>query len=149
MSSVVADILVGIKAIIVSELGAEYKELPFTLDVAKNRFAGGTKGYAAWMGLGPTQTAGNNGFITVDHTFEVTLTDTYGSSQTGDAAQRVQALALFNRMEAVYVRIVAEKAGVPSRVMSAERLAIQPPEFLDSNVAVLRASFDIKYRTAR
>jgi hypothetical protein len=49
----------------------------------------------------------------------------------------------------VYVRIVAEKAGVPSRVMSAERLAIQPPEFLDSNVAVLRASFDIKYRTAR
>lgn len=148
MSTVVADILTGIKAIVVDELGSAYKELPFSVDVQKNRFAGGTKAYAAWAGV-INEAASVNGYVTFDQSFQLKLTETFGAGQIGDAQQRAAALDLFNRMEAIYVRIASEKAGVPSRVMIVQRMSAQPVEFIDSNVAVLTATFDIKYRTAR
>lgn len=148
MSTVVSDILTGIKAIIVDELGADYRELPFSLDVAKNRFQGGTKAYAVWA-LDMFQSDSVTHAVTVDHTFNVVLTESFGSSQVGDSAQRVAGLALFNRFQEVYLRIVAEKAQVPSQVMIVQRLVTQPIQFIDSNVAVFRAAFDIKYRKVR
>ena len=146
--SAVSDIVTGIKAIVASELGGGFSELPFVLDVAKNRFAGGTKGYGVWTGQ-VVQASGVNGYVTVDQSFELVLTDTYGSTQTGDAAQRTAGIALHGRLEDIYVRISAEKAGVPSQVMNVTRLIATPVQFIDSNVAVLRATFDIKYRTAK
>ncbi len=147
MSSVVADILTGIKAAVVTELGAGYRELPFSLDVAKNKFAGGTNGYACWAER-IDQADGVNGYVTVDQEFALTLTETFGPAQVGDGNQRTIGEALFNRMEAVYARVARTKAGVPSRVMIVNRLVVTPILFLDSNVAVLRATFAIKYRTA-
>lgn len=148
MTSTVGDMLTGIKGIIANQLGATFKELPFSLDVTKNRLLGGTRGYAAWAGL-MNESPGVTGFVTVDQTFEMTLTDSYGSSQTGDAAQRAVGIQLYDRLEAIYVRLVSEKAGSPARVMNVSRLIVEPIQFIDSNVASLRATFDIKYRTQR
>lgn len=143
----VAAILAGIKAAAVAELGATYRELPFTLDVAKNRFAAGTRGYAAWADR-IDQAEGVTQSVTVDQEFVLTLTETFGPAQLGDANQRTAGESLYARLHAVFNRIVRTKAGVPGTVLIVQRLTVLPLEFLDSNVAVCRASFSIKYRNA-
>ncbi len=147
MTTTVADILTGIKAIVVAELGAEYRELPFSLDVAKNKFQAGTKAYAAWAGP-IVQAEGVNSYVTVDQAFNLTLTESYGSSQVSDAQQRVAGQSLYERFEQIYVKVSAQKAGVPSRVMIVQRLSVPSLSFLDGT-AILSASFELKYRTAK
>ncbi len=142
-----SDILTAAKALTVTVLGAEYKELPFSFDIAKNKFAGGSKGYAVLPGQ-IDQAEGVTRYLTADQDFEVTLTETFASSQVGDSSQRDTAATLFTRMEGLYTRMVSDKAGLPATVLLVSRLRVLAPQFLDSNVAVLRATFSIKYRTA-
>lgn len=141
------DVAAGISALVVSTLGATYTELAYGVDVARNRFNGGTLGYAVLAGE-LDQTDGVTRYVTVDQQFEVVLTETYGQSQVGDQAQRTAAHTLYGRIETLYKQIVANKAGVPALVMHVGTLSVSKPEFLDSNVAVVRATMIIKYRTA-
>lgn len=142
----VSDIKTGIASLVVSGLGADYTELQYGIDVAKNRFQGCTKGYAINPGK-VDQTEGVTRHITVGQEFEIVLTETFGQSQTGDQLQRSTASTLYDRLETLYRAIVREKAATTG-VIQVGTLAVDTPEFLDSNVAVLRATVVIKYRTA-
>lgn len=141
------DVTAGIAGLVTSTLGADYTELAYASDVAKNRFLGTTKGYAVLAG-DLDEVDGVTRYVTVDQKFETVLTETYGQSQVGDQAQRTAATTLYGRMETLYRAIVANKAGVPGSVIRVGSLNVSQPEFLDSNVAVIRATMIIKYRTA-
>ncbi len=147
MGTTASTIETGIKAQIVTELGASYVELPFTHDVSKNKFRGGTTGYAVIPGR-IDETDGVNGYVTVDQEFGIILTESYVSAQTNDLSQRVAARTLIGRLEDVYERLIRQKAGAAAQVMRVSGLSAAPVEFIDANVAVLRATISIKYRTA-
>lgn len=135
----------GIASLIASNLG-DHTELIYGLDIQKNKLLGGTKAYA----ITPAevdQLSGVTGYVTVNQLFEVVLTDSFAPAKLSDADQQSAAVTLFGRMETLYKEIKKNKAGVPT-VMNVSSLSIARPEFLDSNVAVLRATMTIQYRTA-
>ncbi len=145
MATTTSDILTAAKALVVTTISAT--ELPFAVDISKNRFAGCANGFSLMPGQ-IEQAESVTRYITADQDFDLALTETFATTQVGDGAQRAAATTLFTRMEAVYTQMMANKAGAPTTVLLVSRLRVRAPEFLDSNVAVLRATFSIKYRTA-
>lgn len=137
----------GIKAAIIAELGAGFTELAHSLDPTKNKFLGGTQAYGVVPGV-IVQRAGVNGFVTVDQRFQIVLTESFAPPKTGDASMLAAARTLHGRLETVYTRLVRTKAGVPASVINVFDLDAEVPEYFDSNVAVLRATITIKFRTA-
>ncbi len=135
----------GIVALITSNL-PDHTALAFGIDIQKNKLLGGTKGYAVTPAE-VSQLDGVTGYVTVGQLFELVLTDSFAPAKLSDADQQTAAATLFGRMETLYKEIKKNKAGVPA-VINVSGLAIARPEFLDSNVAVLRASMTIQYRTA-
>lgn len=89
------------------------------------------------------------GFTTIDHTFVLTLTDSYLNRDCDDALRMV----LFDQyalVQTVLKQLQKSKLALPSpqnRVMLIRGLAIDEPEILEENsIVVLRAIFNFRYQ---
>jgi hypothetical protein len=137
----------GITTCIQTALGEDYVQLAYTIDVRKNKFKAGTKAYAILPGA-LKQVGGVTSFATFDQEYEVWLGETYFPARQDEGDARSAADTLFGRLEDVFRQLVVDKAGVSAIVMSVFELAAEPVEYFDSNLALLRARFTIKYRIA-
>ncbi len=137
----------GLTTLIGTALGAEYVELPYTIDAQKNKFRAGIKSFALLPGR-RKQVDGVTSFATFDQSYGVWLTEAYPPGRQDDAQARSIADTLLDRMEDLYRSAVADKAGSPGIVMSVSEFESDPVEYIDGNMAVLKAQFTIKYRIA-
>ena len=127
-------------------LGIEYAELEYLYEVEKNAFTNNSKRFgiaikSASSSITPTRA------YTLDHEFEVVVTDNYFNKEDSDLDQREKIISLYSKIDDVTKRIYARKAGIPAVVFFVTLSSISEPEFInDDNIAVLRAVYIIKYR---
>lgn len=146
MSDVVRTITSAIKSEISTELGANYSELGYVLDITKNSYRQNNNRYGVIPKVA-TQIDGVTRYATYSQEFEFVLTKGYGQSQISDEKQRTAALDMFQLAHQIHKRLVDNKAGSPANVMNVNELVIEEPEYLtDEKVAILRASVQITYR---
>lgn len=85
---------------------------------------------------------------TIDQDFEIILTDTYEPNGDDDLSQHDTLLSLADNMVDIIVKeLHLKKGGIPAQILLIDLVEIKEPEFLEeSNLAILRATFTIKYR---
>lgn len=147
MANIVEQIRDNFETEVSTALGATYSELKYKIDISQNNFKGNKLGY----GVVPQEFEVVEGVIksvTVDHTFDVVLTQDY-HNQKSDANQVTSALELFDKMNDVSDAVVSTNLGLAGTVFVVRMTGTDEPEYLEEdNVVVLRGKFLVKYRTA-
>lgn len=147
MATKVAQIIDGMEGEIVTKLGVSYSKLNYVYDISKNTFKGNANRY----GVVPLDATNNPTIIkasTLDHIFQVVLTDEYRNSPTGDLNLQETIEGLYDKMNDLEEQFYQSKIGVPSIVIYMELSSIEEPEILeDHKIAALRGNFLVKYRT--
>lgn len=142
----VRDIKNAMLSEIATELGASYKRLAYEEDVAKNSFRSSSQRYGVRQ-LDAFEIPGVTKYATFDQTFQVVLTKGYIQSNIDDSEQTETSLDLAELAHDIYVRMVKNKAGLPSSVINVKDLSMSEPEYLeDDKVTIIRANMIITYR---
>jgi hypothetical protein len=147
MSNIVDEIIVKGKEVIADILPL-YAELDYSFVLEANECRGKSHRY----GFTPAQAVfveGRQlGFTTLDHTFIITLVDSY-SNRDDDAAQRSALSGLYTDMQKLISAFNKKPFTLPSpenKILLVSGASMDAPEFIDDNaVAVLRASINIRY----
>ncbi len=117
-------------------------------DVAKNEFRGKDNKYGV---RSLDATAPDESIIrtlTLDHDYEVILTQGYKNIAPNDLNQMASVDTLHDRMDDIAKAVENTKLGLPSIVLLTTLAGIGEPEILeDEKVTILRATFTIKYRS--
>lgn len=146
MANIVEQIIGESKTLIQSELGAGYQELQFIYNVEKNSLRGAK---LAW-GVRPLEASPAATVVrvyTLDHVFEIILTDTFARGDND--SQREEALnTMYNKADEIFKNLVNHKINLPSLVLNIEEPSLAEPEFLDDHkFVILRMQYVIKYRS--
>lgn len=146
MSTNAVTIITSTKVRIASVLGATYSELAYTNDVSKNSFKGNFKRYGL-ISRDMVEISSVTRYVTMEHTFELILTDSYINQSMTDAQELAKGPILQDLAFDIYRDLMNMKAGSPSIVISVSDLSSIAPETLsEDGVVVVRAQFKIKYR---
>lgn len=144
--SEVSTITTNLKSLIGTFLGSSYSELAHATDVEKNTFKGSTKRY----GVLPktfNEVDGVINYSTMDHFFNIVLTDDYGGNPLSDIDKQTKTIALQEKAFSLYKEIVNTKAGTPAIVIHTTELVVAEPEYLeDDHIVVITSTVKIKYR---
>ena len=146
MSDYVADIITEMESIIVATVSAEWNKLPFVHDLAKNskrttRFAYGVRPLAANTAEGGIVRA-----YTLDHFFEVILTDTITNRGSDDPITTSLGI-LYDVADDIFKELVNSKVNLPLVVLSVSEPSMQQPEIIESaKIVALRLQLKVKYR---
>jgi len=144
--SEVSDIATNLKALMATELGVEYSELPHATVIEKNSFKNGSKKYGV-LPKSLDEVAGTTCNITVDQNFDLILTDSYGGKSLNDADKQAKTIALQELAFSLYKEVTSTKAGTPSIVIKTGDLTVADPEYLEEDhIVVITATVTIKYR---
>lgn len=144
--SIITDIKAGITGLTATYLGAEFKALEYVEDIAANNFRQISKGYAV-RDIDGVETEGVNRSVTMNHNFEIAISDQYVQTSVNDSKLVLVKNDLLSKGLDLYKIMINEKAGAPSVVMNV--LGLQLPEYeLDdeAKVIVQRIRFNIIYR---
>lgn len=148
MSAIVTSILTNVLSTISSTLGGSYQELRHIYDVTKNDIRTAKLGYGVRPLSASNSEPGILRVYTVDHGFEVILTDTItrGASDT----ERTTAIGtMYDKADEIFKALVNSKAGSASYVLVVNNPSMSEPEFLEENqIVVLRMQLNIRYRSA-
>lgn len=149
MATIARDLRNALKTCLSSTAGVEYNELKYleSENLSKNTFTRSSERY----GIRPAGTPENNpSEVTrsLDYlqTFEFVLTKGYCQDGVSDSEKYEAYLDLHEIALNFQRKVINTKAGLPSRVLNAINLNIEPPVFLDDKVTVLTGSIDILYR---
>jgi hypothetical protein len=147
MAAIVQNITTSGKDLIATLLGSTYKELRFVFAVEKNDIRSAEKAY----GFRPLEASTAETTVktyTLDHRFEVVLTDTIGRSD--DDVQRTDAInQMYNNSDEIFKEFINTKLGLPLTVLNISEQSISEPEFvLDNKLVILRMQMTVKYRSS-
>ena len=98
-----ANILAGLASIL-----PDHMQLPYGIDIAKNKLGKTTKGYAVIVGSSKPTDAGV-GRLTLFTTIDVTLSDSYGPTPKSDQVQLAASHTLSDRCLTVYKALASNK----------------------------------------
>ena len=146
MSNLVEQITDAMISEVQTALGSDYSKLCYFYDVSKNNFISNAKRFgvipsSGVSGITPLRT------YTIDHEFQVVITDNYFNKEDGDESQRAVIEELYEQLDEVTNRLYAKKLGIPSIVFFVTLDSMESPEFIEEdNVAIIRANFVVKYR---
>lgn len=147
MATIVQDILTNVKSTASTVLGALYKELRFVYSIEKNDLRSTEKAYSCRpLSASPAETITRH--YTLDHQFELVLTDTIGRAD--DDTQRFDALhVMYDKADEIFKELVNTKLGLPATVLLVTSPSMSEPEFINDNkLVILRMQFTVKYRSA-
>ena len=89
------------------------------------------------------------GFTTVDHTFQMILTDDFKNFDD-DTTQHTKLMALYTTSQNAQVEFQKSRLALPTPghlVMLISLSGIEEPEFLgENNIVILRTNFKIQYK---
>lgn len=147
MSTYVTQITNETKSIASSTLGVEYKELRFVFDVAKNDIRSAEKAYGV-RPLSAVTAESVTRFYTLDHEFELVLTDTIGRSD--DDTQRQDAInIMYDKADEIFKAMIHTKINLASFVLNVTSPSMSEPEIINDNkFVILRMQYNVKYRSA-
>lgn len=147
MAANVDNIISSMETQIGTTLGASYSKLNFVYDIEKNTFKTNPNRY----GVVTLEAVNNPSIIkasTLDHVFQVVLTDNYVNSPANDLALQEAINNLYDKLNEVEVQFYQSKLGLPSLVMYSELSVINEPEIIEEHkIVALRGDFLVKYRT--
>lgn len=143
---IVDDIVNAIEGEITTLLPS-YKKAAFVYDLARNNRKQSKKIYAI-VPDSATSVTGTVQAITLDHNFNVTLSDIYKPSGDTDTDLQDKVLAIHTDIETLYKELFQRRLGLPSvRVLVVQIVDIAAPEVdQDNNFVSITATFNIKYR---
>lgn len=148
MSNVINDIKSGI----ITRLGTSiptYSQLAYQIDVSKNKFKGNSKGYSVQPSAA-SETEGLIGSFTMDHSFTITLSNSYNNgakSGLGDTLQSSRVTELTDDILEVYRDLVINKKNINSSILLVNDLNIENAEFLEEEkVITISFNINIKYK---
>lgn len=147
MATIVQDIVTNVNSIAATVLGASYHQLRFIFSVEKNDIRAGEKAYGCRpLAAIPAESVTRH--YTLDHDFELILTDTIGRSD--DDTQRSDALnTMYDKADEIFKELVNTKVGLPLVVLLLTSPSLAEPEILnDQKLVVLRMNFTVRYRSA-
>lgn len=148
MSTLITTILSAVKSNIATVLGGAYSELDYTHDVSKNKWKGSNSRYGV-LALESIQTSGVTSYYTVDHKFQVILTNSYKTGDNNDSDLSSKLLTMQELFHDIYVSLYKAKCGAPSVVMNIRDITIDEYELLaDDKVIKITATFLITYRNS-
>ena len=140
------DITNALKSEVSTVLGADYRELAYLEDVAKNSFRSSNDRYGV-RALGGLQIPGVTKNVTLTQQFEIVLTKGYTESNIDDEPQVTKSYDNRENLLDIYKELVNNRGGLPGTILNIFDLAISEPEFLeDDKVAIQRATFNVTYR---
>jgi hypothetical protein len=141
-----------IKAGIISRLAISiptYSQLSYQVDVAQNKFKGNSKGFAVHP-QSATETDSLVGAFTMDHTFSITLTNSYNEgskSQIGDSLKSSRITELNDDILIAYKDLVNNKGNIDNTILVINDLNIEDAEFLEEEkVITVKFNVNIKYK---
>lgn len=143
MSSAQTDILAAIDARIAAVLPA-YKRLKYSYDLEANDYRGSKSAFGVGAGAG-SSVDGTHKSITMDQSFFVVLTETYGGRQN-DTAERAALNTIYDNIETLYLDFFQSKLGLSSVVYLVSSLELDEPEVLADNVISVKMNFTVKHR---
>jgi hypothetical protein len=146
MSNYVEQILTETKALIATELGSDYQELQYIYELEKNTVRGARLAYGV-RPLAADTAESVTRVYTLDHVFEVILTDTFARGDND--SQRETALnTMYDKSDEIFKELVNHKINLASFVLNIFNPSLSDPEFLDDNkMIVLRMQYIVKYRS--
>jgi hypothetical protein len=141
---IVSDIIDAIESQINSIL-PEYKKAAFVYDLGLNNRKQAKKVYAIKPGSASNVT-GSTMTITLDHDFDVTLSDIYNPKNDSDSSLQDKVLEMHEDIEELYKVLFQRKLGLV-KVLVVQVVDISEPDIdNDNNTVSLTVTFSIKYR---
>jgi hypothetical protein len=145
--SVASDIITQLKSICASTLGGTYQELRHVFNLINNDIRSGRLAYGV-RSLAGNSAEGVNRVYTMDHGFEIILTDTIARADS-DAQRQTAIATMYDKADAIFKAIVQTKVNLPTTVLNVFNPTLLEPEFFDDEKMVaLRMQVTIKYRSS-
>lgn len=145
--NIVSEIIEEAKVIIAAEL-PDYAELDYTYALDANECRGKEKRYGFTPSIATFIEGRSMGFTTMDHTFLITLVDSY-ANHDDDFKQQASLNNLYTDMQKLIAKFNKKPFTLPTasnKILLVSGATLEEPEFIDSNsVAVLRATINIRY----
>lgn len=150
MATTVQDIIAGgrtrIAAVLAANSWTDARQIRWSFSLDRNSPEDLRQGYTIY----PIQASTAEtiaGYYTLDHTFEVVLSDGLGMIDDGDEHVFDVIEDLYDKADLVFRDLVNTQFGIPSQVMHVYEPAIEEPLLINDTEAVaLVMSFDVKYR---
>jgi hypothetical protein len=122
-----------------------YKKASFVYDLSLNNRKQSKKVYAITP-QSASNVSGSTLTVTLDQTFDVTLSDTYSPKNDSDINLQDKVLEIHSDIETVYKELFQRRLGL-AKVLVVQVVDISSPEIdNDNNTVSLTASFSVKYR---
>lgn len=124
----------------------DFKPLAYLLDIEKNDFRRNKKRYGTLINESE-QTNEIVGRQVIDQDYTITLTDGYVNKNGNDKAARAKIGELREKINLVYKRLVATKAGLVDSVILVTDLETDVPQVNDEdNVIAMNMTFTVKVK---
>lgn len=149
MANNVYQINQAIKAIMINQLGPDYHELTHAFQIERNNGREARLAYAV-RPLNASENEDTNAYrnYTLDHDFELILTDTLTRESDSNEAMLVIE-TMFDHFDEMYRVMVNTKIGLQNLILIVRKCEITEPEFLSNGkIIVLRMKINIKYRVS-
>ena len=144
---IVQEIVEAIKPIIASV--TSHTQLDYEYNVDLNSDRGYEKGYGFIPKDASFAEGRSMGFTTIDHTFQMILTDDF-KNQDCDTAQSTALMALYEKSQTLLKDLQKSRLSLPTptnKVLLISGLEFEEPEFSgDNSTVALRLNFNIQYR---
>jgi hypothetical protein len=145
MATTVSTIFDNFKALIVSNLPADFQELPFPRTIDLNDVRRLDKGYALRLLDGPFTDTLTKAY-TIDQGFEILLTRT-NPRQLDEAEVENAEKFLFDAATDILIDVINKKANTPGIVLKVDQPSFGEPELVhNSEFVLLRVRVTITYR---
>ena len=127
----------------------DYRRLNYEYDILKNNERGLAKSFGFIPKAANFKEGSALGFTTIEHTFEIILTDDY-LNKDDDSAQATALRGMYAQVQGILKDLQKKSIALPTsgyRVLLISGLTYEEPEhFNDNSSTVLRATFIITYR---
>jgi len=147
MATIVQNIITEAESLAATTLGGTYQRLEFIYDVGKNNVRNAALAYGVRpLAAIPAETI--NKVYTLDHDFELVLTDTIARAVSDDE-RRTALNTMYDKADEIFKAMVNTKINLASTVLLVSSPSLSEPEFLDDHkFVILRMQFTVKYRSA-
>ena len=126
-----------------------YTQLSYQIDVAQNKFKGNSKGFAVNPRVA-SEVDSLIGAITMDHTFTITLTNSYNNgaaSQVSDSLKASRITEINDDILVAYKDLVVNKSSIDTSILLISELDIEQAEFIDEEkVITIQFNIIVKYK---
>lgn len=128
-------------------LGSAYSKLSFSHNIESNKFNQAKKRYGV-NALSASQTNGVINSNTLNHSFEIVLTDTYQCGQElNDENRHDVAGNLFDKALSIYKDLQKNKNALTTNCLIVNEFSSDEPEYFEEEkIVILRFKLNVKYQ---